>query len=255
MDISSLLPIVKEASLKAGEAILDIYDSSDFNVEIKGDNSPLTKADKAAHEIIVKFLESTKIPILSEEGKLIPYEERSEWKYFWMVDPLDGTKEFIKRNGEFTVNIALIHEGSPILGVVYAPVLDKLFYALQNEGAYMKNSTGVSRLKAPKFSLEDDHLNVVASRSHLNDATQQFLDELSKPNIVSMGSSLKFLVIAEGNAHLYPRYAPTMEWDTAAAQIILEEAGGKVIQEGKNIPVRYNKPDLLNPFFLAQAII
>ncbi len=254
-DLNSLLAIAKEASLKAGEVIMNVYNSNDFNVELKGDNSPLTKADQAAHQEIVKLLEPTNIPILSEEGRSIPFEERKNWDFFWMVDPLDGTKEFIKRNGEFTVNIALIHEKRSILGVVFSPVLRKLFYAVKGEGAKIEFDGDVKRLDVLHFSNEDSHLKVVASRSHLNEETQSFLNRLKEPEIVSMGSSLKFLIIAEGNAHLYPRFAPTMEWDTAAAQIILEEAGGSVVREDTRLPVEYNKENLLNPYFLSSGKI
>ena len=252
-DLNQLLDISKKAAVDAGKEILKIYRSDDFAVELKGDNSPLTRADKKAHEVIVEGLSSTDIPVLSEEGKDIPFETRKNWDYFWMVDPLDGTKEFVKRNGEFTVNIALIHENRSILGVVYAPVLNKLYFASADSGAFLKSEDGLVQLNAQLFSMTDDQLNVVASRSHLNEATENFLSELSKPSIVSMGSSLKFLLVAEGKAHLYPRYAPTMEWDTAAAQIIVEEAGGKVIQEPSGNQVIYNKENLLNPYFLCRG--
>ena len=256
MNIKELLPIAKRAAIVAGDAIMDIYESDDFNVELKGDNSPLTKADKAAHNEIVKILSEIKLPVLSEEGADIPFDERKQWEYFWMVDPLDGTKEFIKRNGEFTVNIALIHEGRSILGVVYTPVLKKLFFAVQSEGAFVENhsnNTVESQLKVSEFQKSDKGLRVVASRSHLNDETKAFMNELDQPKVVSMGSSLKFMIVAEGNAEFYPRFAPTMEWDTAAAQVIVEEAGGSVIDQSSNEAMRYNKPNLLNPHFLVSS--
>jgi 3'(2'), 5'-bisphosphate nucleotidase len=246
MDFNNLLEIAKIAAQKASVEILRIYDSGDFSVEAKSDHSPLTLADKASHLAIVKELEPTGIPILSEEGNSIPYETRSQWDYFWMIDPLDGTKEFIKKNGEFTVNIALIHESRAILGVVFTPVLNDLFWAIKGEGSF-KNG---DRISSNHFSLSDKGLKVVASRSHLNEETQAYLDELNEPQTLSKGSSLKLLMIAEGVADLYPRYAPTMEWDTAAAQIIVEEAGGAVIVKGTNEPVAYNKQNLLNPHFL-----
>ncbi len=246
MNLSNLLEIAKQAALNAGAEIIKIYESGDFSVESKSDNSPLTLADKASHHAIVNELEKTDIPILSEEGKEIQYQDRKSWEYFWMIDPLDGTKEFIKKNGEFTVNIALIHKNRPILGVVYTPVLEDLFTAIQGEGA-TKNGKKIS---VNKFSKSDQDLKVVASRSHLNDETQAFLEGLNHPEIVSKGSSLKLLMVAEGIADLYPRYAPTMEWDTAAAQIVVEEAGGKVLIKDTDDPVEYNKENLLNPYFL-----
>lgn len=253
VDIVESLEISKKAAVEAGKEILKIYHSDEFDVELKGDNSPLTKADKKAHEVIVHALKETGIPVLSEEGKDIPYDIRKDWEYFWMVDPLDGTKEFVKRNGEFTVNIALINKNRSILGVVYAPVLDELFFASESKGAYHVSRGSLIQLKCKEFAITDTELSIVASRSHLNDSTEKFLATLNNPNIVSMGSSLKFLMIAEGKAHLYPRYAPTMEWDTAAAQIIVEESGGKVKQEGLDRSVVYNKEDLLNPYFICQG--
>ncbi len=249
MNLTNLLPIAKKAAMAASVEILKIYESGDFSIESKADNSPLTLADKAGHHAIVKELESTAIPILSEEGKSIAYAERKEWEYFWMIDPLDGTKEFIKKNGEFTVNIALIHKGSVVLGVVYTPVLKALFHAIKGEGAFKNDQP----IKVNRFGLKDKGLKIVASRSHLNDETQQFLDQFNEPDIVSKGSSLKLLMIAEGLADLYPRYAPTMEWDTAAAQIVVEEAGGKVLIKDSEDPVSYNKENLLNPYFLVMG--
>lgn len=251
-ELSELLDIAKEASLLAGQKILEIYNSDDFEIELKGDNSPLTKADKAAHDIIMSLLEPKGIPVLSEEGRDISYAERGEWEYLWVVDPLDGTKEFIKRNGEFTVNIALVKQGKPILGVVYAPVLDKLYAAAEGLGATLtKGEDTIKLAKRQALDLSESNLKVVASRSHLNDETQAFLDKLTNPEIISMGSSLKFMVIAEGEADVYPRFAPTMEWDTAAAHAVLRELGGKVTNpEGGSLV--YNKENLLNPYFRAE---
>jgi len=246
MDFDHLLEIAKSASLSAGEAILEIYASGDFSIEAKADDSPLTLADKASHNKIVELLEETGLPILSEEGSKVPYAERKDWGYFWMIDPLDGTKEFIKKNGEFTVNIALIHRTKVVLGVVYTPVLGDVFWAIKDQGAY-KNG---SKIEVNNFTMNDSDLKVVASRSHLNEDTESFINGLNNPVTVSKGSSLKLLMVAEGEADLYPRYAPTMEWDTAAAQIIVEEAGGTVTIKDKEIPVQYNKEDLLNPYFL-----
>ena len=242
-----------DAAIDAGKAILEVYNSSDFSIETKGDNSPLTKADKIAHEVICSFLENTPFPILSEEGKDIPYLQRQKWNIFWLVDPLDGTKEFIKRNGEFTVNIALIENGAPIFGVVYAPVLDKLFFGSVDEGAKCRINGVETAIMCKPYTITDKNLGVVASRSHMSEETQAFIAALDEPSLVSMGSSLKFMIVAEGNAMLYPRYAPTMEWDTAAAQAVVEAAGGKVLIAGTNMPLNYNKENLLNPHFLVKA--
>lgn len=250
MKLDKLLETAKEAALAAGEEILKIYDSGDFSIEAKSDNSPLTLADKAAHNKIVSFLEKTGIPILSEEGRDIPYEERSKWEYFWMVDPLDGTKEFIKKNGEFTVNIALIHNGEPILGVVYPPVLDEMYFATKGEGSFLEKDGAQKRLSTSRKKLVESSLKVVASRSHMSKETEDYLSNLNNPEIVSKGSSLKFLLIASGEADLYPRFGPTMEWDTAAANIIVREAGGMVTLEDHKTPLTYNKQNLLNPYFV-----
>mgnify|MGYP003647193039 FL=1 len=249
--LTNLLAIAKKASLKAGEAILEIYETEDFSIEHKKDDSPLTKADMAAHLVIMSFLEDTDIPVLSEEGRDIPYDERKNWEYLWIVDPLDGTKEFIKRNGEFTVNIALVRNGQPILGVVYAPVIDKLYYGAEGLGAFLEyQEIQMKLLNAHVLGLSKSGLRVVASRSHLNEDTQAFLNRLNAPEIVSMGSSLKFMMLAEGEADIYPRFAPTMEWDTAAAHAILSELGRKVVDSGGNSLI-YNKESLLNPYFSA----
>jgi 3'(2'), 5'-bisphosphate nucleotidase len=246
INLGELLSIAQKAARLAGEEILKIYESGDFSIEAKADDSPLTLADKASHEVIVSFLEQTEIPILSEEGREVPYSERSNWEYFWMIDPLDGTKEFIKKNGEFTVNIALIHRGSPILGVVSVPIQGTLYCAIQGQGSFKDGRS----IAVSNRSQTGSGLRIVASRSHLSPETQAFIDQFNSPEIVSKGSSLKLLMIAEGAADLYPRYAPTMEWDTAAAHIIVEEAGGQVLQKESKESVIYNKEKLLNPWFL-----
>ena len=245
---------VAKIAKKAGDAIMNIYDNSDnFQVQHKADESPLTIADQAANEIICHHLENlnVKYPIISEENKSIDFEERKEYAHYWLVDPLDGTKEFIKRNGEFTVNIALIENHRPVLGVVYVPVLEEMYFAVKEEGAFLEKENLKIQLHASRFSKKDKNLGIVCSRSHLNEATQKFVDELDEPKLVSQGSSLKFLILAKGEAHLYPRLAPTMEWDTGAAQIILEEAGGKVLHIETKEPLLYNKENLLNPHFIA----
>lgn len=246
VNLNGLVELAKDAAKAAGEEIIKIYESGDFSVESKSDNSPLTLADKASHLKIVSFLEKTGIPILSEEGRDIEYEERSKWDYFWMIDPLDGTKEFIKKNGEFTVNIALIQGNLPVLGVVYPPILKDMYAAVHGQGAKL-NGVKISTSKA---SLDQPGLKVVASRSHMSSETQDFVDKLNDPEIVSKGSSLKLLMVACGEADVYPRFGPTMEWDTAAAHVIVTEAGGRVVHTDLKTPVKYNKENLLNPFFV-----
>ncbi|MEM9917115.1 MAG: 3'(2'),5'-bisphosphate nucleotidase CysQ [Bacteroidota bacterium] len=255
MTYPDLLPQIIELARSAGAAIMEIYETADFGVEAKKDNSPLTKADKAANDLICAGLEKLPIqyPIISEENKETPYEVRQTYTSFWLVDPLDGTKEFIKRNGEFTVNIALVEGQHPVMGVVYAPVLDECYAAVKGQGAFVEKSGERKQLMATDFDVTDKGLRVVCSRSHLNDATQAFVDRLNEPVLVSKGSSLKFLLLADRQAELYPRLAPTMEWDTGAAQIILEEAGGMVLHAEDQKPLRYNKPNLLNPYFVASG--
>jgi len=266
--LKELLSVSIRAALSAGFSILEIYDSYAYSVREKEDKSPLTEADLKSQEIICSFLSKTDYPILSEEEKDISYEERKHWERFWLVDPLDGTKEFIKRNGEFTVNIALIENERPILGVVYAPVLGDLYFASKDIGAYKLNVSG-KQLK--EFSLEKiidtseqlgvteknnfKEIIVVASRSHMSEKTKNFVERLKEKEgnvrLVSKGSSLKLCLIAEGRADIYPRFAPSMEWDTAAGQAIVETSGGKVIDAETGKPLKYNKESLLNPPFIA----
>lgn len=264
--LSDLLSVAISAAEAASKEILDVYHSVDFETELKGDNSPLTQADKRAHLCIVKHLEKTGLPILSEEGKDIPYEERKNWKRFWMVDPLDGTKEFIKRNDEFTVNIALIENHQPILGVLAVPVTGVVYYAAKELGAYKRLNGEVTSFQSPLTGNQQPATGnqqqpetgnrqpvtkVVASRSHMNDETKDFIEKLGNTEVVSAGSSLKFMLLADGKADIYPRFGPTMEWDTAAAHGILKELGIKVMTtDGKN-ELTYNKPNLLNPYFIA----
>ena len=247
----------------AGEEILNVYNSDDFGVEHKKDDSPLTKADKAAHTKIMEYLSVTGIPTLSEEGADISYEERKQWSSYWLVDPLDGTKEFIKRNGEFTVNIALIENGLPVFGVIFSPILDKMYYggtALGYSKVVTNNGNDEllmanSKTESLEALLTKDTVAVVASRTHRNKETEDFIGSLKNNEIVSMGSSLKFMMLAEGKADVYPRFAPTMEWDTGAADAILLSIGYNVCQvnsENKvsTIPLEYNKKNLLNPSFI-----
>lgn len=249
--MDQLLQLAIRASEAACKEILDVYNSGEFQAESKGDNSPLTLADRRAHNVITSILQSSNLPILSEEGKHIPYEERKQWKRFWMVDPLDGTKEFLKRNGEFTVNIALIENQQPVLGVVAIPVNGDVFYAQQGSGAFIKRQETISSLpRRSAIDLKKPRLRVVASRSHMSEETQAFIQSLLDPTLVSQGSSLKFMLLAEGKADVYPRFAPTMEWDTAAAHAVVIETGISVFQKDTDTSLLYNKPDLLNPYFL-----
>lgn len=249
--MEKLLELAIHAAEAACKEILSVYDSGDFQTEAKGDNSPLTLADKKAHNIIVSFLQPSNLPVLSEEGKNIPYEERKNWKQFWMVDPLDGTKEFVKRNGEFTVNIAMIENQKPILGVVAIPVTGDVFYSIQGQGAFVKRNGKINSLpNRPSLDLTKSGIRVVASRSHMSEETEAYIKSLKEPALVSQGSSLKFMLLAEGKADVYPRFAPTMEWDTAAAHAVVSEVGISVLQKDTTIPLLYNKPDLLNPHFI-----
>jgi len=254
IDLNELIKDINKISIAAGETILEVYNAAgDIEISKKGDDSPLTKADSAANKVICDGLEALEVvyPILSEENKEIPYAERKDFDRFWVVDPLDGTKEFIKKNGEFTVNIALVEAGRPILGVVYTPVTGELFYAVKGSGAFLEVSGETKKINVHNFSKSDEGLRLVCSRSHLNEETQNFVDRFEKPALVSKGSSLKFMILAVGDADIYPRLAPTMEWDTCAAQIVLEEAGGQVINNETNLPLAYNKENLLNPHFIA----
>jgi len=248
INIKDIVAIAKEA----GDAIMQIY-SQDFEVEYKQDNSPLTLADKKANDIIENRLNqlSVNLPILSEEGKEIPYEERKHWEYFWLVDPLDGTKEFVKKNDEFTVNIALIHKDTPVLGVVYAPALDICYWAKQDEGAFKDEQ----RLPLKTESQRETY-KIVASRSHMSDETQAFIDDIDtdkEKELISIGSSLKICLVAEGGADIYPRLGPTMEWDTGAAHAVISESGKNLqkYENGEYSKHKYNKEDLLNQWFIA----
>jgi len=257
-----LLSIAIIASVKAGEAIMKVY-SNKIDVVYKEDESPLTLADKNANKIINKYLVKSKIPIISEENKILTYEERKNWKQCWIVDPLDGTKEFIKRNGEFTVNIALIKNNKPIIGVIYVPVSKTLYFTSDNSSksykALLKTNTIIideifnNAVQIFPNQKNNNILRIVGSRSHLNDTTKNYISKIEKKNktrIVSKGSSLKFCLVAEGEAEIYPRFAPTMEWDTAAGQAICEAVGVKVTDVTTNEPLKYNKQNLLNPHFL-----
>jgi len=257
--------IAIKAAVLAGKAIMKIYDGDDFMVQTKSDDSPLTKADISANDVINSFLEGTSIPIISEENRQLDYEVRKNWSEYWVVDPLDGTKEFIKGNGEFTVNIARVQNGQPNFGVIYAPVLRHLYIGdtasnksykieLGEHHEIPKDLLQVKNEISPLDKSPDNSIKVVGSRSHMNDKTKEFIDDLNTSyesvEVVSKGSSLKFCMVAEGAAHVYPRFAPTMEWDTAAGQAICNAVGVKVISKETNLSLVYNKENLLNSHFI-----
>jgi len=257
IDIQDIVKIAKNA----GKAIIEIY-NQDFDVEFKTDNTPLTIADQKANKIILaalnklpvnSFLQQN-IPILSEEGRNIPYDERKNWKYFWLIDPLDGTKEFVKKNGEFTINIALIYKGVPVLGVVYSPVLDVCYWAKKGEGAFKDGKKLPINAKKQR-----DVYKIVASRSHMSNETKEFIDAIETEKekvIISIGSSLKICLVAEGEANIYPRLGPTMEWDTAAAHAIVNESDGLFNKYKDNDTYQkhlYNKKNLLNEWFVVRS--
>ncbi|MBE0639457.1 MAG: 3'(2'),5'-bisphosphate nucleotidase CysQ [Bacteroidales bacterium] len=262
-----LLFIAIKAAIAAGDEIMLHYNKP-FDVDYKSDHSPLTIADRSAHHVIAEALKPTGIPLLSEEGKHNPFKERKMWKLLWIVDPLDGTKEFIKHNDEFTVNIALVKENRPVLGVVYCPPMRTLYFGSEhlskaykavvkentiNPDEILHHAEPLPIIKKKKM------LTVVASKSHLNQETSDYINQLTEKfgeiSLTSIGSSLKFCLIAEGAADIYPRFAPTYEWDTAAAQAILEISGGEVVNKDTNAPLIYNKENLLNPGFIARKKI
>lgn len=282
--MKTLLRTALLASLEAGEEIMHIYTDpkQDFGIEKKADNSPLTLADKASHQVIMRHLLTTDIPVLSEEGQHLPYEQRETWERLWVVDPLDGTKEFIKKNGEFTVNVALVEHGSPVMGVVYVPAPRMLYYGIVGEGAWkcvvptlsdglpapenladFLSLCGQSEQESPFGGIalpvegEHDVFTIVASRSHMSSETQAYIQEMEqlhgRVKTVSSGSSIKICLVAEGVADAYPRYAPTMEWDTAAGDAVARAAGKVVTSAETGKPLVYNKPDLHNPWFLVES--
>lgn len=260
--MSTNLKIAILSALEAGKKILEIYYSDDFGIKIKRDNSPLTRADKVSHNVIVSMLEKTEIPILSEEDSVISYAERKKYKRLWIIDPIDGTKEFIKRNGEFTVNIALIENQHPILGVVFVPASGDLYFSSNETGSFkiyvdLENfdvESIISKARKLPFIREDKTYTVVASLSHMSFETEKYIQEMrnkyGKVNLISKGSSLKLCMVAEGSADCYPRFAPTMEWDTAAGQAICINAGLKVIDWKTKENMLYNREKLLNNWFL-----
>lgn len=268
-EILNLLLAAVNASIRAGALIMEVYNSDNFQVNLKSDKTPLTLADRLAHDSIKNDLSKTFIPVLSEEGRNIVYEERKGWEYFWIVDPLDGTKEFIKRNGEFTVNIALIQNKYPLLGVIYVPVTGELYFSFTPEGAYKVSnlvatkesrftySELVSIAKKIPFDNERKNVVIVESRSHTSDETLEYIEclkqKFSDIESISRGSSLKMCMIAEGNADIYPRLSLSSEWDTAAGQAIVEGAGYQVYTYETKERMAYNKEELLNPWFIVKG--
>ncbi len=259
--IQHLNTIIK-AAVDAGKAILEVY-NTDFDVKTKDDQTPLTQADLRSHEVIKQALDSTEIPVLSEEGRALSFEERKSWEKLWIVDPLDGTKEFVKKNGEFTVNIALAVQGKPVMGVIYIPVTETLYFAEDSLGAYkvvspqnfdydklMKNGDKLPAVLTKK------NFTMVGSRSHMSAETEDYMKALKEQHgevdVISCGSSIKLCMVAEGKADVYPRFAPTMEWDTAAGHAICSAAGCVVLNNDTQQELDYNKENLLNPWFLVK---
>jgi 3'(2'), 5'-bisphosphate nucleotidase len=270
--MNTMYDIAIRAAIEAGNKILEIYSRDDLEIEKKADESPLTLADRASHEIIASRLRQTSYPILSEEGRDIPFSERSSWKKFWLVDPLDGTKEFIRKNGEFTVNIALIQHHKPIFGVVYTPVLNELYVGIPNQNAWLvhnpTHTLTIDDIQSEDTALRNQHkttlqpYKIVASRSHLNAETEKYIESVRTGHqtidLISKGSSLKLLMVASGQADEYPRLGPTMEWDVAAAHAVVNGAGKKVydfqsyLKDKNPKELTYNKKNLLNPHFLVK---
>jgi 3'(2'), 5'-bisphosphate nucleotidase len=269
------------AAVEAGEAVREIYDSGEFGIEIKADESPLTIADRRSNQIITEALRETGLPILSEEGRSVPYDERRLWPKFWLVDPLDGTKEFIEHNGDFTINIALVEDGRPVFGVVFAPVAGELYVGIQGRGAYLCREEKYFRQPLdylvqfadtlPLETEQDDPgtkigmkrkpdgegiIRVVASRLHFNEDTRSYIESMEQEGgtitLVNRGSSLKLCMVASGEAEIYPRLGPTMEWDTAAAHAVAVAAGCRVSRIDNDEELLYNKENLLNPYFVVR---
>lgn len=249
---SALIPSIIKIAEAAGNVIMEVYQQVDFGIEEKEDLSPVTKADKSSNDLINRLLHelTPSIPIISEEGFLPEFSIRKTFRSYWLLDPLDGTKEFIKRNGEFTVNIALMEDNQPILGVSHLPVEKETYWGAKGEGAWCVKKNIVKRLQADTFTLQQSGLAIAVTRSHFNQATSDYIGGFSFPRLIAKGSSIKVIMVATGEAHLHPRFGTTMEWDTAAPQIILQEAGGKIVQHDGS-PLQYNKEDLRNPSYFA----
>lgn len=266
MNLSPMYINALEASIEAGKIILSIYKKQSYEIEIKKDESPVTIADKSSSAIISIYLKKTNYPVIDEELGLPTYDERKNWKQFWLVDPMDGTREFISGNGEFTVNIALIEDSIPVFGVIYTPTTGELYWGGKSTGSYKlegifsAEDLKLQRANAKRLTVslnQPEKLTIAASRSHLDKKTEEFIEELKNKagelNFVSKGSSLKLCMIAEGTAHVYPRFSRTMEWDTAAGHAIVLGTGGKILQKANMQELAYNKRDLANPPFIAFA--
>ncbi len=250
--ISRLVTISKAA----GSVMLDIYHEEDHGVVYKSDESPLTRADQESNRIICDGLRNIdpSIPIISEELDIPHYSVRKAYDTFWLIDPLDGTKEFIKRNDDFTTNIALIHRGKSILGVVYVPVTNTVYWGATGMGSFKKVGKDIDRISVRRFDPKRSGLVITCSRSHLNEDTEKYIAGFDSPVLCKRGSSLKMMLVAEGNADIYPRLGPVSEWDIAASQIIVEEAGGKVYKSVDGSDIIYNKENMLMPYFIAEGL-
>jgi 3'(2'), 5'-bisphosphate nucleotidase len=254
-DFFALIDPLNKIIARASAKIMEIYASGNYDIKVKDDASPVTKADLAANDIICEGLQTldSTFPFLSEENMQIPYLERKAYEYFWLIDPLDGTKEFMRKNGQFTVNVCLVHGQIPILGIVAAPSLDEVYYAVKGQGAYLEKNNMTCRMVCSSFSNNQKGLRIPVSLSHINQDTRSIIEQYDSPEVIGRGSALKFMMIANAEADLYPRLAPTMEWDTAAPQIIIEEAGGSVINYETKAAMTYNKESLVNPGFIAYS--
>jgi len=251
-----LLISVKNISESAGDIIMNVY-ATDFSksIENKKDDSPVTIADKEANKYIVDRLKELTpgIPVIAEESVKVGFDKRKDFKFFWLVDPLDGTKEFISRNGDFTVNIALMQKNKPVMGVVYVPVEKKTYWAIKDKGGFLEYKNRLQKLKTKKVKLDKKNLIILVSRSHLDNKTKEYIKKFKEPVVKQRGSALKFLLIAEGKADIYFRFSPTMEWDTAASHIILKEAGGNIVDIEEKKELLYNKKSMINPGFIAMS--
>lgn len=251
---SAIIDLLKQA----GQAIMTYYHDLTFDVEIKSDNSPVTSADLASDSILTAGLQQlTPLwPVISEEATHYTYDQRKAMEYFWLLDPLDGTKEFLNHTDEFTINLALIHDESPVAGFIFMPVTNELYFAIKGYGSFQVLESNIEiPIQVSNFTLDDSHLRVVSSRNYTDPRTDTYIRHLQSPTIIAKGSALKFVWIAKGAADYYPRMIHIMEWDTAAGQILIEEAGGKLVEASSGKPLKYNKPVMVNPYFIASGKI
>ncbi len=250
--IADCLDAACQGARVAGVVILEVYQTN-FTVDKKSDQSPVTEADRQSHKAIEAYLAKTGLPILSEEAEMPDYEERKDWKYFWLVDPLDGTKEFVRKTGNFAINIALIHIDKPILGVMFLPTTGQMYFGIRHRGAFELDKLGKKTPlhTAQKFTPKGKNLKIITSSHNYNEKTANFVADFPQAEVLHLGSAVKLARLAEGHINLCPRFGPTMEWDTAAPQIIIEEAGGQIVDYAEKKPLVYNKPNLQNPDFLA----